>query len=80
MKRHTFYPSAIPTVRSRRKQAMRFLRWLLLFLLLMLMLMLMLMALGAAAVIAGLYVTNAQLESVFMQGMKAGSQLCSRGV
>lgn len=74
MKRHTFYPSAIPTVRSRQKQAMHFLRWLLLFLLVMLM------ALGAAAVIAGLYVTNAQLETVFMQGMQAGSQICSRGV
>lgn len=37
------------------------------------------MALGAVYVIATLSTLDAQLDSAFMQGMKAGAQLCPSG-
>jgi anti-sigma factor RsiW len=68
------YPRAIPTVRSRRSQALLLLRWL----------MLAALVLGMVAMAAGLIVhlmtIEAQLDSVFMQGMKAGYQICRGGV
>lgn len=73
MNRHTFYPGVIRTVPSRRKQLLRFLRWLTLFTAVALM------VLGAATVIAKLATLDSQLDSAFMQGMRAGQQLCARG-
>ncbi|HQR98354.1 MULTISPECIES: hypothetical protein [unclassified Polaromonas] len=74
MNRHAFYPGVvIPTVPSRRKRLLRFLRWLALFMAVALM------VLGAATAIAMLVSIDAQLDSAFMQGMKAGQQMCARG-
>lgn len=74
MNRHAFYPGVvIPTVPPRRKQLLRFLRWLALFMAVALM------VLGAVKVVAILWTLDAQLDSAFMQGMKAGQQMCARG-
>lgn len=74
MKRHAFYPTVIPTVRSRRSAFMRYLRWLVAFSLFALM------VIGAMTLIAVLHGREAQLDSAFMQGMVAGSQFCGRGI
>ncbi|MDO8776227.1 MAG: hypothetical protein Q7K57_47470 [Burkholderiaceae bacterium] len=74
MNRHAFYPGVvIPTVPPRRKQLLRFLRWLALFMAVALM------VLGAVKVMAILWTLDAQLDSAFMQGMQAGQQMCARG-
>lgn len=74
MTQHRYMPPiAYSTVPSRRKQLMRFVRWLALFMVVMLL------ALAAAAVIVKLGTIDAQLESAFMQGMAAGQQVCPRG-
>ncbi|MDP3614432.1 MAG: hypothetical protein Q8R98_21525 [Rubrivivax sp.] len=73
MNRHAFSPGVvIPTVPPRRKQLLRFLRWLALFMAVALM------VLGAATAIALLVSMDARLDSAFMQGMKAGQQMCAR--
>lgn len=74
MNRHAFYPGVvIPTVPSRRKQLLRFLRWLALFMVAAVM------VLGAVKVIAILWTLDAQLDSAFLQGMNAARQLCTGG-
>lgn len=70
MNRHTFYPRVIPTVPSRRRQLMRFLRWLTLFMVGVLM------AVGAATAITKLNTIDAQLDNAFFQGLQAGMQIC----
>lgn len=70
MSRLNFYPGSMPT---RRRQLLRYVRWL------GLGAVVICMALGAAYVIATLSTIDAQLDSAFMQGMKAGSQLCPSG-
>lgn len=70
MNRHTFYPGVIPTVPSRRRQLLRFLRWLALFMVVLLM------TVGAATVIARLRTIDAQLDRAYLQGLQAGMQIC----
>lgn len=74
MSTHRFYPRAIPVGCARRRQALQLLRWLVLAAIVL--------GMGAlvAALIVHLMTIEAQLDSVFMQGMKAGNQICRGGV
>ena len=85
MKPHSYYPHSFPTASpqlphsfptapSRRRQALHWLRWLLLAGAVAGM------ATVAALTIARLASTQAQIDSAFLQGMQSGAQLCQRGV
>lgn len=74
MNRHASYPYTYPTKTPVSRRVMRWLRWLVLFIALAAV------AIGAVLVIARLHVTEAQLDSVFLQGMTAGHQICRGGV
>lgn len=73
MKRHTFYPTAMPTVTRPYIKVLRALRWLLLSIALVCM------AALASLVILKLATIDAQLDGAFMQGMSAAAQLCRGG-
>lgn len=73
MREHAFYPTSIPTVPRRRKQVLRFFRWLVLFLVVALMMFCM------VTVIIKLVTLDAELDAAFLQGMTTGAQLCRWG-
>ena len=73
MKPQLFNPSFHRTRPSRRRQLLRFTRWLGLFIVLMAM------ALCVVTAIARLHNIEARLDAAFMQGMKAGFDICPVG-
>lgn len=72
MNRHAVYPPVITTVTPRRRQLTRLAKNALTAGLLVVM------VLGTVKVMAILWTLDAQLDSAFMQGMKAGHQICAR--
>lgn len=74
MRRHTFYPAALPTVEPVIAKALRLMRWLLLALAASVL------CVGAAMVILKLASFDAATDAAFLQGMLAGTQMCPTGI